>query len=82
MTTMRTTIEISDDHRAKLLEIAARRGLKGFSAIVHEAIELYLREVSPRDEKVESAVAVLGSLGEAEADALEASVRELRGRWR
>ncbi len=37
---MRTTIEIRDEHRAKLLEMAARRGEKGFSSIVSETIEL------------------------------------------
>ena len=40
---MRTTIEIRDEHRAKLLEMAARRGEKGFSSIVSEAIELILQ---------------------------------------
>jgi hypothetical protein len=37
---MRTTAEIRDDHRAMLLEIAARRGEKGFASIVAEATEL------------------------------------------
>jgi predicted DNA-binding protein len=41
---MRTTIEIPDDQRARLLELAARRGEKGFSALVREALELYLRD--------------------------------------
>jgi hypothetical protein len=30
------------DHRAKLLELAASRGEKGFSSVVEEAIELLL----------------------------------------
>lgn len=34
---MRTTIEIKPEHRAKLLELAARRGAKGFSELVDEA---------------------------------------------
>lgn len=41
---MRTTIEITDEQRAKLLELAARRGEKGFSILVQEALDLYLRE--------------------------------------
>ena len=38
---MRTTIEMDDKHRAALLELAARRGEKGFSALVGEAIDAY-----------------------------------------
>src|SRR5260370_421628 len=39
---MRTTVEIADEHRARLVELAARRKEKGFSRIVSEAIEQYL----------------------------------------
>lgn len=38
---MRTTIELSDEHRSRLVELAARRGEKGFSPIVEEALDLY-----------------------------------------
>jgi hypothetical protein len=31
---MRTTIELRDDQRARLLEIAAREGRKGFSHLI------------------------------------------------
>ena len=79
---MRTTIEIPDYQRAKLLEIAAQRGLKGFSLIVQEAIERYLQERKQHEKKVASALAVLGTLNEKEADAIEASVREMRSNWR
>ena len=39
---MRTTIELSDEHRARLLELAARRGEKGFSSIVEEALARFV----------------------------------------
>jgi hypothetical protein len=35
---MRTTIEMKLEHRAKLLELAAHRGAKGFSELVSEAL--------------------------------------------
>ena len=35
---MRTTIEMKPEHRAKLFELAARRGAKGFSGLVAEAV--------------------------------------------
>lgn len=38
---MRTTIEIADDKLWRLREIAARRGEKGYSKIIDEALEAY-----------------------------------------
>jgi len=35
---MRTTLEIPDEQRAKLLQLAAARGMKGFSSLVTEAL--------------------------------------------
>lgn len=78
---MRTTIEIPDEQRARLLEIAARRGEKGFSKLVQEALELYLRDHEQRD-AVETAQRLQGRLSKEEADELEGSVADLRSRWR
>ena len=79
---MRTTIEIPDEQRAKLLEAAARRGEKGFSSIVQEALADYFEAEERRQEKVRRALGVIGSLGEDEAEALAKNVRKLRRTWR
>ncbi|MGD8362208.1 MAG: hypothetical protein PVJ04_12345 [Gemmatimonadota bacterium] len=79
---MRTTIEISDEHRARLLELAARRGEKGFSVLVTEALEKYLEDVDAQEDRVRDALAVLGSLDEDAASHLEAVAKDLRGSWR
>jgi Arc/MetJ family transcription regulator len=79
---MRTTIEITEEHRARLLEIAARRGLKGFSAIVHEALEHYLEhDIASRAQR-SRALEARGALSEDEAEAMRERVSELRERWR
>ena len=39
---MRTTIELKEEHRALLHAIAARRGWRGYSKVIEEAIEFYL----------------------------------------
>jgi predicted transcriptional regulator len=39
---VRTTIELRDELRAKLLEMAGRRGEKGFSHLVEEAVDRYI----------------------------------------
>lgn len=79
---MRTTVELRNDQRARLLELAARRGEKGFSAVIQEAVDHYLREVDVRDRAVEDAVEALGSFHEDEAAALRERVADARSRWR
>jgi hypothetical protein len=79
---MRTTVEIDDAHRAELLKLAAQRGEKGFSSLIREALDLYIRQHRARREAVSKAIDLQGSFGEKEADALEASVRQLREKWR
>ncbi|MBI5244905.1 MAG: hypothetical protein HY922_14660 [Elusimicrobia bacterium] len=39
---MRTTIELTDEQRGALLELAGRRGLRGYSSLVQEALDRYL----------------------------------------
>ena len=79
---MRTTVEIDDAQRAELLKLAAQRGEKGFSSVIREALDLYIRQHRARREAVAQALELEGSFSEDEADALEASVRQLRERWR
>lgn len=79
---MRTTIEIPDSYRARLLELAARRGEKGFSSLVREALARYLSDVERAEAETDSAIEALGRLDDDSADALERSIVELRGRWR
>jgi hypothetical protein len=79
---VRTTIELKDEHRAKLLELAARRGLKGFSDVLAEAIEVYLRSQSRDDEKRQAALGLRGSLTEQEGEELRQATRSLRESWR
>ena len=79
---MRTTIEIRDEHRARLLALAARRGEKGFSKIVEEALEAYLLNLEERDRARRLALGALGALSDDEAGDLERAVHELREHWR
>jgi len=79
---MRTTVEISDEHRAQLLKLAAQRGEKGFSSLIREALDLYMKQHRARREAVASALRVGGSFSDDEADALQDSVGKLREVWR
>jgi len=79
---MRTTIELDDTLRGRLLDLAARRGVKGFSSIVQEALDQYFALEDRRQGTVDRALSALGSLSDEEADRLEDEVRSLRRSWR
>ncbi len=80
--TMRTTIEIPDSQRARLLELAARRGEKGFSRLIQEAVDRLLSEDESRAVRVKAALALEGSMPDETADELAASVGRIRSNWR
>ena len=79
---MRTTVEIKPEHRSALLAIAARRGQKGFSDVLAEAIESYLAGEVERERKVQTLLSLAGSLSEEEAEELRRTTQELRKSWR
>lgn len=79
---MRTTIELTPTQRERLLATAARRGEKGFSAIVGEALDRYFDAEAARLERVERALDAIGSISEEAADRMEADTVAVRGTWR
>ncbi|MBI2466653.1 MAG: ribbon-helix-helix protein, CopG family [Candidatus Rokubacteria bacterium] len=79
---MRTTIELTDEHRAALLELAARRGEKGFSALIAEALDAYLKGVAEADERRKAAAGLRGTLRGKDLEALRVATRAIRERWR
>lgn len=79
---MRTTIEMKDEHRAKLLELAGRRGEKGFSDLVAEAIGSYLAALEHREEARRKARSLRGCLSDEEAAEMREIASDLRAHWR
>jgi hypothetical protein len=79
---MRTTVEIKPEHRARLLELAARRGAKGFSQIVAEALEAFLRAEADRESQRKRAALLRGALSGRDAEGLRAATAALRSTWR
>jgi len=79
---MRTTIELKDDQRARLLELAARRREKGFSNIIAEAVEAYLAAQDAGEAARAKALAARGALSAAEASEVAEAVHALRENWR
>jgi hypothetical protein len=79
---MRTTIELKPNHRSRLIAIAAKRGEKGFSSVLNEAVESYLSEEAERDSRRQRALQLRGILKHAEADELQKNAAAVRASWR
>jgi predicted ATP-dependent protease len=82
MVRMRTTVEIADEHRARLVELAARRREKGFSSIVSEAIEQYFERLDRPEADRRKALKLRGSLSRRQAERLETETARIRSSWR
>ncbi|MCX6590072.1 MAG: hypothetical protein NTZ56_00980 [Acidobacteria bacterium] len=84
---MRTTLELTPENHTALRELAARRGEKGYSRLVNEAIERFLN-TDPiaagqrRERAIKALEALRGTLSDEEADAMQAQVRQMRETWR
>jgi predicted transcriptional regulator len=79
---MRTTIELKPEHRSRLIAIAAKRGKKGFSSVLNEAVESYLSEEAERDARRQRALRLRGILKHEEAAELQKNAAALRASWR
>lgn len=75
-------MEIKPEHRSALLALAARRGEKGFSSVLAEAIEEYLDEERTRVQRRKELLSLAGSLSAEEAKSLRRTVTDLRENWR
>jgi metal-responsive CopG/Arc/MetJ family transcriptional regulator len=79
---VRTTIDLPDDLRARLLDLAARRGEKSVSGLVREAVASYLDDLDSRAAMRARAAGVLGTLSADEAAAMREAATGVRERWR
>ena len=79
---MRTTIEIKPEHRARLLELAGRRGHKGFSQLIGEALDGYLQAQAAQAEVRKRARMLRGALSAKDAKTLRSATEQIRDSWR
>lgn len=79
---MRTTVEITDEQRAALLALAAKRGLRGYSAIIQEAIDFYLKAVKSRRIRTKASLKLQGILTDEQAERMRKEIQGLWTRWR
>ena len=79
---MRTTVELKPEHRSALIALAARRGEKGFSRVLEEAIDMYLKGEADRHSRREAIFSLAGSISQEDAEELRRTTRQLRESWR
>jgi hypothetical protein len=77
---MRTTVELRDDQRAALAALASRRGMRGYSGLVQEALDLYLREHSPH--RLGEILQLRGILADEEAAEVKHRIAEAWATWK
>jgi metal-responsive CopG/Arc/MetJ family transcriptional regulator len=82
MSNMRTTIELTDEQRAELLRLAAKRRVKGFSRIVQEALDEYLKRQEGKEKEISAALTLKGCLKGKAAAEFEERVKSIRELWR
>jgi predicted transcriptional regulator len=79
---MRTTIELSDDHRSALHSLAARRGLRGYSKLIQEAIDFYIKEKVKRRDGIKHLLKMRGTWSEEEAKKFRKRLKEIKRNWK
>jgi len=76
---MRATIEIPDHLHETLLRLARRRGLRGFSRLVEEALDSYLADLSPEETRL--LLSLESSIDESEEQEMRRRIEEARTAW-
>ena len=78
---MRTTIEISDKHRSILLSLAAQKGLRGYSTIIQEALDLYIARQTRSENTKMDVLKMKGNWRKNETEEVKQNLAELRKNW-
>jgi metal-responsive CopG/Arc/MetJ family transcriptional regulator len=79
---MRTTVELSDDMIAALHALSVKKGYRGYSKLLQEAIAHYLEENEKKDLSLSVLMKMRGSWNPKEASETKKKLEEIRKNWR
>jgi predicted DNA-binding protein len=79
---MKTTVELSNEHRSALHFLAARRGVRGYSKLIQEAVELYIKETTTKRGSAKQLLKMRGTWNKEDARKFQKKLREIRKNWR
>lgn len=79
---MRTTIELPDELISILHAIAVKKGYRGYSKVIEEALNFYLKENEKREVGREKILRMRGSWNLTEAKETKIRLEEIRKNWK
>jgi metal-responsive CopG/Arc/MetJ family transcriptional regulator len=79
---MRTTVELSADLIAALHALAVKKGYRGYSRVMEEAVKHYLREHEKKNLSLSVLMKMRGSWNAGEAAQTKQRLEEIRKNWR
>ncbi len=79
---MRTTVELSDDLIAALHALAVKKGHRGYSRIMEEAVKHYLCDHEKKERSLSVLMRMRGSWNAEEAAETRKKLEEIRKNWR
>ncbi len=79
---MRATIELPDRLRAAVLAVAARKGYRGYSKVIEEALEFYLAEREAKESGLDGLLGLRGAWSKDEAKEFRGRIKHARANWR
>jgi hypothetical protein len=77
---MRTTVEITAEQHRALSAIAQRRGVRGFSVLVQEALDGYLANLNT--DEVDLLLGLEGVVTESDAREMRSRIKDAGSKWR
>jgi hypothetical protein len=77
---MRTTIELTDEQHRALAAVAQKRGLRGFSAVVQEAVAVYLDALDT--DETDLLLSLEGTLSVDDERQLRSRIDDAKATWR
>lgn len=78
---MRTTVELSDDLIAALHALAVKKGHRGYSRVMEEAVKHYLRDHEKKGLSLSVIMKMRGSWSAEEAAETKKKLEEIRKNW-
>jgi hypothetical protein len=78
---MRTTIELQDRHRSLLYSLAIKKGVRGYSSIIEEALDTYVDHLSKKNGLKKDVLQMMGSWQEEDISQAKEKIKKMRKNW-
>jgi hypothetical protein len=65
-----------------LHSLAARRGLRGYSKLIQEAVDLYIREKTAKEGSAKALLQMRGTWNKEDARKFQKKLSEIRNSWK